>query len=195
MPVPYNSILNPSWYSRLQQDVREGATAGIRGTGSETDDPFWKAREQQGLGDLAQARQQAIRDLEERGYAIAAQGRARDKAYQERATWGLKNMNPQAGADTYLGTQAAEPEAAAGLAAPAMPAMPDLESVPQAPQAYRAPMSAQGLPTPTQRGGGEFMPYKGPAVYNPSQFKNPGLEKRKKRLDMFLGGVAQTPIY
>lgn len=187
MAIAYNSILNDNWYARLQRGIIEGSNAAVRRTGSEADDPYWKARQGQELGDLSNARQDAFRSLMEQGNAMRGAGYARERAYQQRATWGLKNMNPQAGPATYLGTQA-EDMGGPELPAPLQPPNFEAGGPLQAPEAYKAPGSG-GYRLPAS--GGAYRPQATQSAYNPGQFNNPALDRRQKELDKYYARLAK----
>jgi len=187
MAIQSNSILNPSWYARLMQGVTESTTRDIRRTGSEADDPFWRAREAEGKGDISAASQDAFRNLLEQGNAMRGAGYAREKAYQQRATWGLQNMNPQAGPATYLGVQGEE---AAGEAPPMPLETPNnsLGGPLPAPEAYKAPGSG-GYRAPAS--SGTYRPMTTQSAYNPGQFTNTALDRRQKELNEYYARLAK----
>ena len=84
-------IMNSDWYNRLIQGIRNQTSSAIRGSGSRADDPYWKAKEGQGITDVNNERQQALAAMMDRASANRGQGYAEDAAYQRRATWGLNN--------------------------------------------------------------------------------------------------------
>lgn len=96
MAVDSNSILNQDWYNRLVQGIREQASGAIRATGSRADDPFWAAKQKQGIEDLNAQRQDAIRRMWEMSAGRANAYDAQEAARQRRITYGL-SRNPQAG--------------------------------------------------------------------------------------------------
>ncbi|MCR4286630.1 MAG: hypothetical protein NUW09_01320, partial [Deltaproteobacteria bacterium] len=117
------------------------------------------------------------------GVALRSAGYARERAYQQRATWGLQNMNPQGtNPSTYLGTQADDTEALPPLP-PTQPYANGLTGPVAAPgqatEAYAAPLS-----------GGARQQVSGGA-YRPQQFANPLLDRRQKELDAYYARLAK----
>jgi hypothetical protein len=194
MPItPYNSILDDNWYTRLRQGVVEGANAGIRATRSDPNDPFWKAKQAQGLGDLSSARTQAEQYRYSQGAAQTANNnvaaRARDK-YRQQVISAALRRKAAANVDdnTFAGSFDGEDQA---MPTPQMPEAP--QAAPQTP--YIAPPAYVPAPVKMQQSsgyGGALKPPATPSVYNPAQFGNPVLDKRKKKLEDFYSQMAKV---
>jgi len=69
--LPYNSLLNDSWFNRQIQTIGERANKSIRATRSEANDPFWRARQAQDVGDLGAQRADEYRQRMEQMLANA----------------------------------------------------------------------------------------------------------------------------
>lgn len=207
----YNDIRNDDWYNRLVRGVREKTTASIRRAGADPNDPYWRAKEAQGLGDLANARQDAFR----RAFAAARQRQmaygARDRAMEDRRqkviSAALKaQYRPSVGLGTMedetapAGISSAIPEPIVGpvSAGPAPEAYPRLP----APDVYDRDRSA--APGGSSTGGGVytnrawaagqaerggFAPVS--AGYNPTIFQDNELTWRKRRLDNTFADLAR----
>jgi hypothetical protein len=182
----YNDIRNDNWYSRLVAQAGEGAMRNIQATGSEADDPYFTLKRAQAVTDINNARQEAFRgDGSLSAYAANnARMNAAEAARQRAISAALaRDWKP----DQLLGT-----EAAGGAD---LPASPDIQpsglmSGPgPAPVAYAAPMS--GTPR-AQVSGGTFRPIK---AYDPGQFSNPLLDRRKRGLDSFYISLTKNPVY
>lgn len=198
MAYSYNDIRNPDWYSRLQAQISAGSMKSIQATGSEADDPFWAARRNQALGDLSAAREEAMRGSRENWAINQRNMQEREKARQRAISAALaRDWRP----DQLLGTQAEE--SAGGPSMPVLegfqdirdqvdvpgPARPVAGPSAYAPQAYAAPMSGGARP---QRSAVAYRPYK---AYNPSQFMNDELERRKRGLNNFYIQMSKNPVY
>lgn len=205
MAFDSQSILNADWYNRLISDIKNQTTAGIRGSGSRADDPYYAAKQAQGLGDLANQRQDAVRRMVEGGNAMRGNSAEADAAYQRRATWGLKNMNPQGtNPSTYLGTQANEPtlpgemdtaEAGAGLGvAPVAPSSdPRANSLNNA-GLLRGAGVMSGQQKSLASGVAAFGKPATPSIYNPNQFDHAGFDytKEQKRINDMTAMATQS---
>lgn len=180
----YNSILNPDWFARLSANITAGVNDSIRATGSEADDPYWQARKGQQLGDLESARLEARKSALNQSYAMMGNAAASDAARQRVISAGLA-INPQTnGSASYLGTQAPD------VAGSYMPA-PDatLPAAVQSPDAYVAPGSGGANP---QRAAAAYRPYK---YFDPGQFANDALERRKRALSARFANLTSQPVY
>lgn len=203
-PYDYNDIRNQDWYNRLVQGVKERTTASIRRSGADPNDPYWRAKEAQGLGDLSNARQDAFRRAfaaaRERQMAYGVRDRANVNARQKLISRALKAQYvPSVG----LGTMRDE-TAPSGIS----PAIPE-----PIPEATTAPMEAYPRPTLPRvyerdlraspagiysrnwsemkaREGG-FNPNPTTAGYNPTVFQDNELNYRKKRLDNTYADLAR----
>jgi len=218
-PYDYNDIRNQDWYNRLVRGVKEKTTASIRRAGADPNDPYWRAKEAQGLGDLSNARQDAFRRAfaaaRERQMAYGARDRAAESNRQRIISAALK---AQYRPDVGLGTQADE-TAPAGISS-AIPepiigptyADEPVEAFPRlpAPDVYERDRSA--VPGGSSTGGGVYTnrawaagqaasggyrppePPKPPVVagYNPEVFKNKALEDRQKYLDRLVQQTAES---
>lgn len=159
---PYNSILKQSWYDRLTQNVREGANAGVRATGSQPDDPFWMARQAQGLGDLQGQRNDAMTAFRGQAFASAAAANGRDAAYQRQVSRAMAQPM-QANAESTFLTAPQGPAAGAGLIAPM--ASPAATPAAPAPTAYEGFMSKQSLMPQGWRSAAPYRPIK-PSIFD-----------------------------
>ena len=120
---------NENWYTRLMDKVRTDTSRSIRKTGSEANDPFWKAREAQGIGDVQLQRDEALRALQDRMLASR-----RPQAGTSPGAFFGGSSAP----NTYM-TATGGNEPGGGSVAPGQ-----AQSAPQSPAAYRLPMS--GMP-------------------------------------------------
>lgn len=204
----YNDIRNDDWYNRLVRDVRESTTASIRRAGADPNDPYWRAKEAQGLLDLYNARQDAYR----RAMAFGIQGYgARDRAAESNRQRIISAaLKAQYRPDVGLGTQADE-TAPAGISS-AIPepiigptyADEPVEAFPRlpAPDVYERDWSA--IPGGSSTGGGVYtnrawaagQAARGgfnptTAGYNPTVFQNNELDYLKKRLDNIYADLAR----
>jgi len=209
--IPSRSLLNEDWYARLKRGVTEAAQERIRATGSEADDPFWRAREGEGMGDLARAREDERRQrFEGAGVRAGIAGmemRAKEGARQRTISAALARDPQQR--STYMGVQADGPVYAgyglttetlgAGIGA-GVPAQPELGfGVPpsRVPPDYMRP----------QRGAGPWRPYVSPPVsfgapkppsslaapaFNPAQFASQDIAARQKGLDDMIYKIAES---
>jgi len=210
-PYDYNDIRNQDWYNRLVRNVKEKTTASIRRAGADPNDPYWRAKEAQGLVDLSNARQDAFRRAfaaaRERQMAYGARDRAAESNRQRIISAALK---AQYRPDVGLGTQADE-AAPAGISS-AIPepiigptyADEPVEAFPRlpAPDVYERDRSA--APGGSSTGGGVYtnrawaagQAARGgfnptTAGYNPTVFQDNELNYRKKRLDNTYADLAR----
>jgi hypothetical protein len=186
MPTAWNSILNEDWYNRLKERVTESATSGIRGTGSEPTDPFWRAREQQGLAELGNVRREAEQARynagQEQTVANIRRARARDAQRNQAISASLNRAGAANVSDDYLGNGASD--MGATLQQPQMPVNAPMVSAPPPPAYVPAPIK---IPQSSGYGG----VYKSPSAYNPSQFANPALDKRRRALENYYADMAK----
>lgn len=180
----YNDIRNDNWFTRLVSRVNAGTMRDIQATGSEADDPYFKAKRNEAVTDLSNARAEAFRGESERGLAGMAADNAQE-AYRQRVISAAmaRDWKP----DQMLGVQA-DNEAGGPSLSPAAP-LPDSATAPASPAAYAAPMS--GAPR-AQGSAGAFRPFK---YYDPGQFANTVLERRKRGLDSFYANLSRNPVY
>ncbi len=209
----YNDIRNDDWYNRLVRGVKERTTASIRKTGSDVDDPYWRAKEREQLGDLSSARDSAFRRAfaaaRERQAAIGASMREREAARQRTISGALA---AQWRPDVGLGVQSDGGEAPSGLGAaapepiqmsPAQP--PEAYPRPAAPALYardRGAAPGGGVYTNRawsagQAAAGGYRPPEPPkppvvAGYNPDVFKNKAMEDRQEYLDRLIQKTAES---
>lgn len=203
-PFDYNDIRNDDWYNRLVRGVRESTTASIRRSGADPNDPYWRAKEAEGLQDLSNARQDAFRRAfaaaRNRQMAAGASMREKEAARQRTISAALKrDWRPDVG----LGTMADE-STPSGISS-GSPSIPEplLTSSGPSPEAY--PMFSAPDVYARDRGGdfgsagggvytnrawaagqaekGGFNPNPTTAGYNPTVFQDNELNYRKRRLD------------
>lgn len=160
---PYNSILNQSWYDRLTQNVREGANAGVRATGSQPDDPFWMARQAQGLGDLQGQRNAAMTAFRGQAFASQAAANDRDAAYQRYVSRAMAQPMQANAESTFLTAPQGPAAGDAGLTEPM--ASPTAAPSAPAPAAYEGFMSKQALMPQGRRSAAPYRPYK-PSIFD-----------------------------
>lgn len=177
----YNDIRNDNWFSRLVSRVNSDTMRQVQATGSEADDPFFAAKRAQGITDLNNARAEALRG----GGGIGGGSNNPQEEYRQRIISAAlaRDWKP----NQMLGTQAEEPGGPSINPAPAASDMAGGD-VPS-PVAYTAPMSGAGR---AQASGGAFRPVK---YYDPGQFANTVLERRRRGLDSFYANLARTPVY
>lgn len=191
--IPYNSILNDSWYNRLRRRITEQATSGIRATRSEADDPYWRAREAEGHGDLAAARRDAELRLYEGGLARRAGIEADYKAREARRYAGA--WQPEENLTILGGSYGAPEVPAPGTSAP----------LPGEPAGTPAPLSntsyLQGASAPPHELRGATMNKVG-TVYpasnytlNAGRYRDPMYERWRKRLLDINSRLAKQPVY
>lgn len=202
-PYDYNDIRNDDWYNRLVRGVREKTTASVRRSGADPSDPYWRAKEQEGLSDLSNARQDAFRRALDAARAhqsmLGAGMREKEAARQRTISGALKS---QWKPDVGLGVMPDSEEGQSGLGS----SIPDpiVSSPGPSPDLYPSPM---GQPR-RQRSANPYRPQLMPwtlnwapntfsanpevsAGYNPSVFKDSGLDYKKKRLDETYANLAR----
>ena len=210
-PYDYNDIRNQDWYNRLVRNVKEKTTASIRRAGADPNDPYWRAKEAQGLGDLSNARLDAFRRAfaaaRERQMAYGARDRAAESNRQRIISAALK---AQYRPDVGLGTQADE-TAPAGISS-AIPepiigptyADEPVEAYPRFPASDVYERDRSAAPGGSSTGGGVYtnrawaagQAARGgfnptTAGYNPTVFQDNELNYRKKRLDNIYADLAR----
>jgi len=198
MAIAYNSLLNKDWYSRMLDRIKTGISSNIRRTGSEVDDPYWKAREAQGIGDLNAARMDEFRRLQERALVARANAQGREKARQQMISAAMgRYITPS----QYLGGPGYEAQDYQEAQMPGFPATSGGTGAFPAPPAtvpYRVPLSETGG-KPQVGGIGQHRIKSSPFIagldpaYNPSKYENYELAKRKKQLAAYYALLANKP--
>jgi len=188
MAIRYNSLLNKDWYARLLDQIKTGVSSNVRATGSEADDPFWRAREGQAIGDLNAARREEFRRLQERGLAARAESQEREKARQRVISRALAaQYRPSEPLGSYSPPEEAVMPIPAGFSATRPPS-------PAPSEAYAAPYSGAlklARPAlPTHPMTGPALSFGVPPAYNPSKFASYDLEKRRKELEAYYAKLA-----
>ena len=193
MAIAYNSLLNKDWYSRMLDRIKTGISGSIRATGSEANDPYWKAREAQGIADLNAARMAEFRRLQDRGMAARAASQDREKARQRVISGALaRDVQPAQylGGPGYEAQELQEP-GAFGSANGFTPQLPTPG------QAYAAPYSgalkSQVPALPTHRTKGPALSFGIEPSYNPSKFANYDLDRRRKELEEYYAKLVNKP--
>jgi hypothetical protein len=213
-PYDYNDIRNDDWYNRLVRGIRERTSADIRRTGSQADDPYWRAKEAQKIGDLSNARQDAFRRAfaaaRNRQAALGAAARGREEYRQRIISDALRRqLKPEVG----LGVQDEDIQAPYGLGSvgpePALlsPEQPTeaYPRQPAPPSVYERDRSAApggGVYTSPawaerQAASGGFAPVRPSGVYagyDPTVFMNPSLTRRRRSLDENYANLAKRWI-
>ena len=195
-----NGLMDDDWYDRLTRGARERATAGIRRSGSDPNDPYWRAREAEEINTLYKSKQDAFRRAfaaaRARQSAIGASMRQGEAARQRTISGALASQwRPDVGLGTTSDDGGASPGSDAAIPAPISSAAGAV------PEAYVAPFSGGARPLRSaapggyvgtnrawvagQAGMGGFAPVRAGGVsagYNPSVFRNDDLNYRKKKL-------------
>lgn len=175
--------MNDTWYNRLRRRVEEQANKAIRATGSEADDPFWRARQAQGLGDLESERTDAFNSVRERGIAMRS---AQERAY--RASQG-DEMNIY-GASPEPVQQLGGSYGAPGVQGPDIEQEPAMNYTPPTPVSNTSFLGGYNPNPQPLKSATAGTPY-----YNVAQFNNPSLEARRRRLGDFYADLTKRPIY
>ena len=184
----YNDIRNQNWFERLQRNIRGETSRNVLGSGSQPDDPYWKAVEAEKLGDLSSAREDAFRNARignmNRMASSMFNQRLKEKARQESISAALKQQwQPDVQFTGNFGTpQMPQMGEFAGLSSDM------LTSPGQSPDAYNAPMGGGSKPQISGNFGGMVNP--NAANYNPQQFFNKNLQTTKKKLKKTMYGLS-----